>query len=275
MNKSFGGSNLKKNITIITALVCAAACVVSVMVLARKVNNNDDSDVLMDTTAVTDSITTDSETTSTPETLPPYISPKDFTELKKLYPHIHGWLQIENSYIDYPVVQHPTDDTFYYRKSAEGENDERGCIMTEHIYNRTDFEDPVTVLYGHYVGTTGKFEFFGGLQEMYSAENYKTYENITVYHKDKELKYQFYCAVKYDTQHIPWNYDFSDPESYNKFLDRVASMTGPDMVQNPDVTVTPDDQLIIFSTCYNGGYGANKNVRYIVIAKLVDKVTEN
>ncbi|MBQ7835727.1 MAG: class B sortase [Clostridia bacterium] len=269
---------MKRNIVIITALVCAVACVAGVMVLARTMpaeqGDGDTTAILHGTEAVTTGTEAEVTTAEDAETKPPYVSPKDFAEMRKTAPHIHGWLHVENSYIDYPIVQHPTDDGFYDRLTPEGEKDDRGCIITEHIYNRTDFEDPVTVLYGHYVGYTGHYEFFGGLQEMYNKDNYEKYKNITVYHEEKELHYEFYASVRYDNEHIPWNYDFSDPESYNKFLNRIKSFDGPEGVFAPDVEVTPDDKLLIFSTCYSGGYGANKDIRYIVVARLVETITE-
>ena len=266
----------KNNVTIIVALVCAAACVAGVIVMSRTMPDQiggSDTTVLLEST---DTVTTDSGPAETEggdiETKPPYVSPIDFAALEATAPHVHGWLRIENSYIDYPVVQHPSDDKFYDRKTHEGVDDVKGSIYTEHVYNRTDFCDPVTVMYGHYVGTKGNYEFFGGLQEMYSPENYENYKNITIYREGKELRYEFYASVRYDKEHIPWTYDFSDPESYNAFLARVKSFEGPDGVIRSDVEVTPEDRLIVLSTCFDGGYGANKDVRYIVIARLVEIV---
>ncbi len=274
---------MNKKIVIITAALCAAIAVFAVLFLKSEISVEPPTaattvkDTSKETSLLTEALTTEKadETTESAETAPLYKSPKDFSLLRETYPHIHGWLEIPGSYIDYPIVQHPTDDKYYDRLSADGVVSQKGCIYTEHVYNRTDFEDYVTVLYGHYAGNKGNYEFFGGLQEMYSLENYENYKDITIYHENKELHYQFYAATKYDSEHIPWTYDFSSRESYNAFLDRLRSIDEENCVFAPDVTVRPGDKLLIMSTCYDGGYDANKNVRFIVVAKLVEKITEN
>ena len=265
----------KNNITIAAALVCAAACVAGVVVMSRTLPSQTEgaetTQVLLESdTSAADTQPSDTMGGEIEETKPHYESPINFSELEEAAPHVHGWLRIENSYIDYPVVQHPSDDKFYDRRTHEGVYSVNGSIYTEHVYNRPDFYDRVTVMYGHYVGTKDNYEYFGGLQDMYSPENYENYKNITIYRENKELHYEFDAAVRYDNEHIPWTYDFSDPESYNEFLARVKTFGETEGVFAPGVEVTPDDRLIILSTCYDGGYGANVNVRYIVIARLVE-----
>ncbi len=263
---------MKKNIIMVASAVLAALLMVAgiyIMLYFQRNNTENNADeTTIDETTVPETTEPETEPETEAETEPPYVSPKNFEELRTKYPHIHGWLEIPGSYIAYPVVQHPTDDTHYDRLSADGKPDVNGCIYTEHIYNRTDFEDYVTVLYGHYVGYKDNYMYFGGLQEMYSAENYENYKDITVYHEEKELHYEFYAAVVYDDEHIPWTYDFSDADSYNSFLDKVKSREGRDCVFNPDVTVTPEDKLIILSTCYNG----LTDNRFIVIGRLVETI---
>lgn len=261
---------MKRKIVIIAAFTLAVLTVAGIYFLMyfNRQNEEKDQDTTTAETTVPETTEDVTEPVTEADTEPVYVSPKDFSSLRETYPHIHGWLEVPGSYIDYPIIQHPTDDTYYDRLAADGTYSVNGCIYTEHIYNRSDFEDPVTVLYGHYVGYTDNYQFFGGLQEMYTAENYENYKKITVYHEEKELHYEFYAAVHYDDEHIPWNYDFSDPESYNTFLSKVQSIQNWDSVFNPDVTVTPEDKLLIFSTCYNG----DPSSRFIVISKLVETI---
>ena len=67
---------------------------------------------------VHDPIPVSSETSSTPEPELPD-NPIDFAAEKQKYPDIYAWINIPNTNINYPVVQHPTKDDYYLDHNAE------------------------------------------------------------------------------------------------------------------------------------------------------------
>ena len=73
----------------------------------------------------------------------------DFADLQaNTNEDIYAWICIPDTAIDYPILQHPTDNTYYLNYNLDGSRGYPGCIYTED-YNARDFSDPVTVLYGH------------------------------------------------------------------------------------------------------------------------------
>ena len=191
----------------------------------------------------------------------PYVSPIDFASLQAQNPDIYGWLRIPNTEFDFPLVQREGDDSFYLTHGSDGAENPAGAIFTESAYNSTNMEDPVTVAYGHqmHAGT-----MFGKLQETYSQENaLEDYGEVIVYLPEKELHYQVFAAVPYDNRHILYNYDFTDPRRYNAFLNSIFEVRELGAVRNREISVTPEDHLLVLSTCLTG----NDNKRYLVLAK--------
>ena len=73
----------------------------------------------------------------------------DWNALWEQNEDIYAWIYIPNTNIDYPVLQHATDDTYYLEYNLDGSKGRPGCIYSEHKYNSKDFMDFNTALYGH------------------------------------------------------------------------------------------------------------------------------
>ncbi len=259
--------NLKKNIIIVVSAALAAILMIAGIYIMLRITRNNTPDVSGETTLEDTTVpdTTVAETEA--ETKNDFVSAKDFDALKEKYPDIYAWIEIPGSYIDYPIIQHPTDDTYYLRRDEEGNYNVNGCIFSEHVYNSTDFTDPVTLIYGHYVYETDGYKYFGGLQSMY-RNGLDTNSEIIIYHPHKELHYDVFAAVPYNQYHILYGEDYTDPESFNRFIDEIKGIKTYDSQFNSECEVTPKDKLLVLSTCYNG----LDTGRFLVIAKLVETV---
>lgn len=197
----------------------------------------------------------------------PYVSPVDFEALWAINPDIYAWLYIPGTEISYPILQHESDDTYYLSHDCYGNVSQlEGSIFTEKTYTSKDFTDPVTVVYGHRLkaGT-----MFSKLQSTYSnADGLTNYSEIVVFLPDRELHYTVFAAVPYDNRHILYNYDFSSRRMYRAFLNSIYEVReiGAEFAQ--DIEVTPDDQLLVLSTCLYG----NAQRRYLVLAKCEEDI---
>lgn len=73
----------------------------------------------------------------------------DFEELHKtVCEDIYAWIYIPNTNIDYPLLQHATDNSYYLEHNLDDSEGYPGCIYTENN-NSKDFTDRHTVIYGH------------------------------------------------------------------------------------------------------------------------------
>lgn len=192
----------------------------------------------------------------------PYDCPGKLTEAMEKNPDVYAWLSIPNTNIDHAVVQSPDSDQLYLTRDAEGIYSQAGAIMTEHSYNGTDFEDPVTVLYGHCMKSG---DMLGNMQTYYSAENgIEDHKTVEIYLPDKMLEYEVFAAVPYDTRHILYNYDFTDRKTFSSFFRSILSIRSFNANVISEERPKYGDKVLILSTCLKG----DSTRRYLVMAKL-------
>ena len=191
-----------------------------------------------------------------------YVSPVDFAKLREEENgHIYAWIQVEGTKINYPVLQHPTDESFYLTHNLDGSKGYPGCIYTEH-YNREGFVDPLTVVYGHYMKDGSMFT---GLHEFKDKTFFEEHDTITIYLPEEQREYQILAAHMTDDKRLTVWYDFSDETVLQNYIEEIQSMeeTETDHVRR-DLEVTAQDQFIVLQTCVD----ESKDSRYAVIAVL-------
>lgn len=76
------------------------------------------------------------------------VIPVKFEELQAVNPDIYAWITVPGTVIDYPILQHASDNTYYLMHNIDGSYGYPGCIYTENM-NSKDFTDNNTVIYGH------------------------------------------------------------------------------------------------------------------------------
>lgn len=159
-------------------------------------------------------------------------NPIDFASLRLENPDIYAWIYIPDTNVNYPVLQNPTDDSYYLKHDKDGNYSEAGAIYSQ-LANKTDFSDPVTVLYGHI------------------------------------FTYRVVSAYQYDNRHILNSFNFTDPAVVQQYFNTVLN---PDsLVKNvrEGVQLSADsDKIVQLSTCTGD---ANHLVRrYLVTGVLVN-----
>lgn len=193
----------------------------------------------------------------------PYVSPVDFEEIQAMNPDIYAWIDIPDTDISYPLLQKEGKDNYYLSHDSSGEKAAAGAIFTQSTYNGKDFSDPVTLVYGHRMNSGARF---GRLQETFDdLESFNSHEKVVIYLPEGELHFQVFAAVPYKSEHIMTEYDFSNKENHEKFLEVIFESKGN---FREGVSATAEDKLIILSTCLK--WDASK--RYLVLAKLVETV---
>ena len=93
--------------------------------------------------------------------------PIDFDVLQQQNPDIYAWIQIEGTNINYPIVQSPTDDSYYLMRTVDRQEGYPGSIYTEKC-NAKDFKDFNTLIYGHDMADGSMFQNL----HKYSDPNY-------------------------------------------------------------------------------------------------------
>ena len=170
----------------------------------------------------------------------------DFDKLhREVSDDIYAWIYIPNTNVDYPVFQHPTDNTYYLEHNVDGSEGYPGCIYTEN-YNSKDFSDPQTVIYGHNMrdGT-----MFSDLHKYEEQEFFDENKYVYIYTEDMVYVYRFFAAYQTNNAHQLLNFDFSKKENLLTYLENVRALGSELKIFDDDVVFSGDDQVLTLSTC--------------------------
>ena len=192
-------------------------------------------------------------------------NPIDFASLRVENPDIYAWIYIPDTNVNYPVLQNPTDDSFYLKHDKDGNYSEAGAIYSQ-LANKTDFSDPVTVLYGHNMNSGG---MFATLHYFENKDFFDSHQDMYIYTDRYILTYQVVSAYQYDNRHILNSFNFTDKAVVQQYFNTVLN---PDsLVKNvrEGVQLSADsDKIVQLSTCTGD---ANHLVRrYLVTGVLVN-----
>lgn len=176
-----------------------------------------------------------------------------------------GWVKIDDTYIDYPVMQ-TSDNEYYLDHNLNQEYDKNGSIFMD---KDCDVIKPSTnlILYGHHM-QSGKM--FGDLDKYSNKSYYEKHKYIefdTIYEKGVyEVMYVFRSRV-YSEQDVVFKYyQFIDAMSEVEFNSNMKEMAAMSLYDT-GVTASYGDRLLTLSTCdYQ-----EKNGRFVVVAKKVTK----
>lgn len=172
----------------------------------------------------------------------------DWEALHDINPDIYAWVYVPDTAVNYPVLQHPTDNSHYLEYNIDGTKGYPGCIYSED-YNTKDFTDPHTVIYGHNMKDGTMFASLHNFEdpELVSQDHY-----IFIYTEEKDYAYQIFAAYRFAGIHLLANYDLGNEYVYEQYLkDTLDIDTGNPGVANVrhDIEVTKEDRILTLSTC--------------------------
>lgn len=115
----------------------------------------------------------------------------NFEKLQEVNQDVIAWIRINNTYINYPIMQGETDE-YYLRKDINKEYSISGSIFVD-ASTSENFSDANTIVYGHNM-KNGRM--FSDLSKIYNGDLGKNID-VEIYLKDKTLRYKvFACYVE-------------------------------------------------------------------------------
>ena len=174
--------------------------------------------------------------------------------LRELSEDAVAWLTVDNTKIDYPVMQ-GENNTEYLNKAPNGEFSLSGSIFLD-SRNDSTFSDPYSLIYGHHMEYGAMFGSLDGYADREYFDAHKT-GTLTVI-KGAEYKITFFASCKAQaTEKVI----FDPPESDN--LSLLEYLGKHSLVYYPQ-EVDASSKLIALSTCQS----AESNERMIVFGTL-------
>ena len=177
-------------------------------------------------------------------------------QLQKINPDVIGWLTVDDTKIDYPVVQGETNME-YINKAVDGSFSLSGSLFLDYR-NEKDFNDFYSLIYGHHM--EGEV-MFGSLPDFQEEAFFEQHTSATVFLPDSTKKIEIFACVHTDAyDSIVFNPKRNDAKEREEVLNRIKEKA----IQYRDTKWKQGDKLIGMSTCYD----TTTNGRIIVFGRI-------
>lgn len=191
-----------------------------------------------------------------------------YVKLYKKNPDVIGWIKIDGTKIDYPVMQTPDDPEFYLRRDFQKKYKVSGVPFLD---SESDIFAPTGnwLIYGHHMkdGT-----MFHDLLKYADEDFYKEHPiiNFDTIYKGGQGEYQvvaaFYSQIYRNNEDVFKYYTYADLTGAKRLDEYMAGVRG--LAQyDTGLSVAEGEQLITLSTC--SYHIPGHDGRFAVVAKRV------
>lgn len=189
------------------------------------------------------------------------------TNLKQENQDVVGWIQIDNTIINYPMLQSTDKDKDYYlTHNYKHEKSKYGSIYLYKDSNITDVNSNV-IIYGHNMKDE---QMFNTLLKYENKDFYNEHKTIKIATEQAENEYEivsvFKSRVFYQDEKDVFRYynytDFKDAKTYNEYVQNCKKL----QLYDTGVSAEYGEQLITLITCEY----SQENGRIVVVAKKIN-----
>ena len=183
---------------------------------------------------------------------------KSFEELQKINPDTIGWIRINETNVNYPLLQAEDDDT-YMNTDAEGKYSLSGSIFL-HCANKPDFSDFNNMIYGHHME---KHMMFGDIGEFTNQNFFNKHHYGNLYYDGINHGIEFIAIMQLDAYNErAFNVCISE-EAKQEYIKLIDSNS----LYKRNVQISPNDHLVILTTCTSD----MTNGRNVLVGKITNK----
>lgn len=191
----------------------------------------------------------------------------ELTELYLQNSDLVGWICVEDTNINYPVMQTVDNPNYYLTHGFDKEYSSYGCPYVQEDCDVFKPSDNL-VIYGHHMNNGSMFADLEKFKDEDFWQNHKTITFNTLTEKNEyEILAVFKTVVYTDSSESFQYYRFTDagsPEEFKAYIDKCKELS----LYDTGVSAEYGDKLITLSTCEY----SRTNGRIVVVAK---KVTES
>lgn len=182
----------------------------------------------------------------------------DITELKEKNSDTVGWINVNNTNINYPFVQ-TKDNSYYLNHSFDKKYNEAGWVFLDYR-NSKDLNNKNTILYAH---SRLDKTMFGSLSRVLKSSWYNNKDNhiIRLSTDTENTLWQIFSVYKIPEESYYITTNFNSNEEYTKFLNTIKQRS----IHNFNTNLDTNDKILTLSTCYSD------TERTVVHAKLIKR----
>lgn len=253
---------MKKEICIAVMVVLTAVFAVSTyFIVSHHIQGKAQAELYDSLAEQVEATVLESASATEPEATEPTMLP-ELADLYEQNKDLVGWISIEDTNINYPVVQSVDRQDFYLKHAFDGSYSDYGC---PYVQEDCDVQEPSDnlVIYGHHMSNGSMFAHLEKFKnkDFWSEHRIITFNTLTD-KQEYEIVAVFRTVVYTDSPEAFKFYRFIDAESANEFDDFIAKCKELSFYDT-GVTAEYGDKLITLSTCE---YSRN-NCRLVVVAK--------
>lgn len=182
----------------------------------------------------------------------------DFTNLTKKNSDTIAFIHLNNTNINYPVVQ-TTNNDYYLTHAFDKSYNSAGWIYMDYRNKLNPLSDNI-VIYGH-----GRLDntVFGSLKKTLEKDWQKNKENyiINLSTSTNNYLYQIFSIYTIKSESYYITTDFSSTKEKEKWINTMNKRNTASTIKTK---ANADDKILTLSTCYN-----NNDIRMVVQAKLI------
>lgn len=182
----------------------------------------------------------------------------DITELKEKNSDTVGWINVNNTNINYPFVQ-TKDNSYYLNHSFDKKYNEAGWVFLDYR-NSKNLNNKNTILYAH---SRLDKTMFGSLSKVLKSSWYNNKDNhiIRLSTDTENTLWQIFSVYKIPEESYYITTNFNSNEEYTKFLNTIKQRS----IHNFNTNLDTNDKILTLSTCYSD------TERTVVHAKLIKR----
>lgn len=180
----------------------------------------------------------------------------NINELKSKNNDTIGWIKVNNTNIDYPLVQ-SKDNNYYLTHNYNKKKTSAGWIFLDKRNNK-DLSNKNNIIYGH---SRKDKSMFGTLKYTLNKNWYKNKDNliIKITTETKKYNYEVFSIYTIEKENYYLQTDFTTKKEYKTFLNILRERSIYDFKTDIENTTS----ILTLSTCYKD------NQRVVVHAKLI------
>lgn len=183
----------------------------------------------------------------------------DFDKLKKINSDVVGFIEVDNTYVSYPIVK-SDNNSYYLNHSFEKEINAMGSIFLDYR-NDLDNLSKNNIIYGH-----GRLDntMFGSLNNLLDSSNLDSKESyyITLSTPNSIMTFKIFSVYTIPKEGYYIKTYFSSNKYFKEFLETIMKRS----IYNFNTDVNTSDKILTLSTCKD-----NFGKRVVVHAKLLKK----
>ncbi len=164
----------------------------------------------------------------------------DFKTLQEKNPDIVGWIYCPDTVIDYPVLHGETNDSYLHR-SYDGSYNASGSIF-EDSRNPRGFSGPLSILYGHHMGSGA---MFASLDKWQTPAYFDEHPVMWILTPDQDYKVELYSVYNTSAYSDTYSFFYEWGEEFTDYLWRTETYSE----FRRSVELDPSDRYVVLSTC--------------------------